>query len=47
MIVSCLSDIVIIYFVLTFIRLGIRRPDGVLLLQDVRNVCKLEVDLNE
>ena len=27
--------------------LEIRRPDGVLLLRDVGNICKLEVDLNE
>ena len=27
--------------------LEIRKPDGSVLLCDVRNICKLEVDLNE
>ena len=27
--------------------LEIKKPDGTILSQDVRNVCKLEVDLND
>ena len=27
--------------------LEVRKPDGVLLLRDISNICKLEVDLNE
>ena len=27
--------------------LEIRKPDGSVLLRDIRNICKLEVDLNE
>ena len=27
--------------------LEVRKPDGVLFLWDVSNICKLEVDLNE
>ena len=27
--------------------LEIRKPDGSVILRDVRNICKLEVDLNE